>query len=927
MRADVMRWMEGLTDEWLLIFDDWNLNDSRGQIPGRNKGNILYTSRSTALGVHLPSDCIFEVTPFQEADAVELLLKRSGSEVNPADPEKLAVAQEIVQELGCLPLAVEQAAISIRYSAGNTLAGYLEHLRKEKVRVLSDSCFQSKEIENPTVYAALEISYNAILATKLREGRRGLGGCANMAIRLLKLLCFYHHKDFPGSIMGRAAKERRKSGWDRGYPLNLIMKPHDIRWDQLLGVREDGEWDQDCFAQGVYILERFSLIKVSPDRRSLSMHVLIHNWARHRMDRETSLLHSQLARIVVTEAIVFSKKWLDAALTRSFRPHIEACYAHQHRPFEEEQYEMWLRFKLGWFHQLEKRFDEAEKCYLDFLHFCRLQHGNHDRTTIAAVETLGSVYHESGRLGEAELMYWEAIGRLEERERDYFATIAGTLKKRRSAPQSTTSEETWKTLSHLVKTPFTRSPERNSEESSDPEFAERLSLLPPPVGTKPQDPLDEPRLLGAESEYFYSHLARVYMDQDRKTLGKRWLLDAVERLEAAMPEGHPRLLELQIMAKSLTDPGNLDYWCEKCDEALAATGEAREMWSDDSDAYWNVMVAVGNALLKNKIWYWAYDFYHSVYKQAFKPYYGRCDKRSLEVLRRMVDSLVEGEKYDEAVEIARECVQRATYAYGELHQETVLAMEKLHEALFYRKMEHDEESTGILQQAVARAEAGLGRTHSLTSRLRSRLKRGLPSLSFDPETLVRDHEELTRGEMPAAWRIMKTHLEKLTSHLGPRNILVKRVSRLVGDNPPATAEEYTERLLACYGPHSSFFATKRAAPVQSGTCNDTEASNSSSPGDFLDTGRETRSEAVGAESLQQDKKLNNRIRFYESVYNTKEAEDEVAERPTTPLEPTLLWPDLLRERKEGRLPDGMIAYNGTHEFNLKNDPVYLCGMY
>ncbi|KAL2135632.1 hypothetical protein VTI74DRAFT_7582 [Chaetomium olivicolor] len=69
MQSAAMQWIEGLTDEWLMIFDDCNLDDRRGYLPGRAKGNIIYTSRQAGLRDSLPHDCAAEVAPLEEADA------------------------------------------------------------------------------------------------------------------------------------------------------------------------------------------------------------------------------------------------------------------------------------------------------------------------------------------------------------------------------------------------------------------------------------------------------------------------------------------------------------------------------------------------------------------------------------------------------------------------------------------------------------------------------------------------------------------------------------------------------------------------------------------------------------------------------------------------------------------------------------------
>ena len=95
--------------------------------PGKG-GNILITSRNSAMQrLTLPENS-FEVTGMEKKDAIELLLKSSCLDTSRIDFQ--ADASKIVQELFCLPLAVDQAGAYIASGAttiGNYLAKYFEH--------------------------------------------------------------------------------------------------------------------------------------------------------------------------------------------------------------------------------------------------------------------------------------------------------------------------------------------------------------------------------------------------------------------------------------------------------------------------------------------------------------------------------------------------------------------------------------------------------------------------------------------------------------------------------------------------------------------------------------------------------------------------------------------------------------------------------
>ena len=104
--------------------------------PGRG-GNILITSRNSAMqSLTLPENSL-ELTEMKENDAIELLLKSSC--LDPSRMDFQADALEIVKELFCVPLAIDQAGAYIASGAtsiGDYLAKYLDH-RKTLLFILN----------------------------------------------------------------------------------------------------------------------------------------------------------------------------------------------------------------------------------------------------------------------------------------------------------------------------------------------------------------------------------------------------------------------------------------------------------------------------------------------------------------------------------------------------------------------------------------------------------------------------------------------------------------------------------------------------------------------------------------------------------------------------------------------------------------------
>jgi tetratricopeptide (TPR) repeat protein len=106
----VRRWLAENSD-WLLVVDDVTEPTLVQAItPAFINGSVLLTSRASnfrAIGIANP--IVLDV--LSNDDAVTFFFAASGRSL--ADPSEVAAARELVSELGCLPLALEQAAAYI----------------------------------------------------------------------------------------------------------------------------------------------------------------------------------------------------------------------------------------------------------------------------------------------------------------------------------------------------------------------------------------------------------------------------------------------------------------------------------------------------------------------------------------------------------------------------------------------------------------------------------------------------------------------------------------------------------------------------------------------------------------------------------------------------------------------------------------------
>jgi hypothetical protein len=113
--------------DWLLVFD--NVSDPaamRWMLPPAGGGRVVITSQYP----HWPGGQALEVPVLDQAAAAAFLLARTGS----GDAEE-AVADELADELGGLPLALEQAAAYMQ-AVGRSISEYLALFRRRRAELL-----------------------------------------------------------------------------------------------------------------------------------------------------------------------------------------------------------------------------------------------------------------------------------------------------------------------------------------------------------------------------------------------------------------------------------------------------------------------------------------------------------------------------------------------------------------------------------------------------------------------------------------------------------------------------------------------------------------------------------------------------------------------------------------------------------------------
>lgn len=260
----VKRWMRS-NRRWLIIFDNADTPDIvKPFLPPGPTGHILLTSRASVF------DTIEIVKPVElnemsPAEARTFLLKRTGRE-SEVGLESNA-ASKLVEELGFLPLALEQAGAHILRNK-SLFQDYLKSFRNRRLELLNK-------------YSPVAGDYRETIRTTWSINFRQLEKESEAAADLLRLSAFLSPDSIPLEFLAAGAPEL-------GDPLSAALD----------NVQEDPFVLDEALAP----LTRFSLIRRQIATRFYSVHRLVQEVVCAEMDKATQRLWAERAVRAVDRA-------------------------------------------------------------------------------------------------------------------------------------------------------------------------------------------------------------------------------------------------------------------------------------------------------------------------------------------------------------------------------------------------------------------------------------------------------------------------------------------------------------------------------------------------------------------------------------------------------------------------------------------------
>src|SRR5271155_5179209 len=303
----VRRWLSNLSETWLMIFDnadDPDLDLSQ-YFPVGTRGTILITTRNPECRHHAPTGSSWELRGMAVEEAIVLILKMSGVD-DVSDPRMRDMARPVVLTLECLALAVAQAGAVIRQGVCG-MDEYCELYSQRRKELLDYRPIQGGEEYKYTVYTTWEISLRAI------EVMSNIA--AEDAMELLQIFSFLHHEGISEEMFRRAWTNiwnKDHSDWTKRHQFHILLR------------QSSTGWDPQALRKALSILSSFSLINRDKDGL-VSMHPLVHGWARDRLSRSDEERKWTLAVSTIAMSISWTFQTSDYRFRRSLIPHLDTC--------------------------------------------------------------------------------------------------------------------------------------------------------------------------------------------------------------------------------------------------------------------------------------------------------------------------------------------------------------------------------------------------------------------------------------------------------------------------------------------------------------------------------------------------------------------------------------------------------------------------
>ena len=358
-------------DQWLLILDNAdNLNIIHEFLPTAGKGHILLTTRES---VTYPISSI-TIDKMEEREGVVFLLRRAGllpgeTPLERIDQEYVTQAATIVQALGSLPLALDQAG-AYMVETPCSLSAYLNRYQQRRQHLLGRRGRSSFQHPNPVTATMLlcfaQVSEQSALAADL-----------------LRYFAFLEPDSIPEDMVKGGAAE---------------LGP------QLQAVATD----ESLLDEAIGELLRYSLIKRNSEQQTFSLHRLVQTVLKDEMPPDEQ--HMWAERVVRAINLVFPTIEITTwPQCQQYLPHAQICaelIEQEHLVFQEAAH---LLNQMAFYLGDVALYAKAEPLYQRALAIREQALGPNHPDTASSLNNLANLYWRQGKYEEAEPLYQRAL--------------------------------------------------------------------------------------------------------------------------------------------------------------------------------------------------------------------------------------------------------------------------------------------------------------------------------------------------------------------------------------------------------------------------------------------------------------------------------------------------------------------------------------
>jgi tetratricopeptide (TPR) repeat protein len=353
---------------WLLIFDNAETPEHIDPYLPGGAGHVIVTSRDPAFkGIAQP----LQVEEMPPNEAVELLLKRANREQTATAARKeddRKAAAELAEELGYLPLALNQAAAYVD-ATGADFASYLKLFRTQQKERLKDK--RNLARDERTIDGTWELSIKKVETL------------SPTAAQLMNLCAFLAPDDIPRDIL-QTGKE-------------FLPEP------LSQAVTDESQWNDAMQA-----LRRYSLVERSGD--VISLHRLVQAVIRSRLNEGGEKEWASAVVKVVNRSFPYEsddvRTWNDCA---RLLPHAEASVERSERLQVALEKSGRLLNQVGLYLRGRAEFSAARHALERALKIAEATYGVNHPNVAAGVSNLGLVLRELGDLPGARAQCERAL--------------------------------------------------------------------------------------------------------------------------------------------------------------------------------------------------------------------------------------------------------------------------------------------------------------------------------------------------------------------------------------------------------------------------------------------------------------------------------------------------------------------------------------